>query len=195
MRIGALLAIGFSIIVVALSLTLFSRPASANPLGFSCPAMSATATTTLTFMTPGTATTTVLYDTYCVNGTNQPNTGNTNSTNLLSLLTQFTASSSPNSVLLMNIEYSQDGVDWYQDNYVASSTNPVSVVSTPNSYSWTFASSTVGGGAVASNNNRIGKLIRLYAPTRYVRAVYSLNIGGANGAVWGQILPIKERAN
>lgn len=171
----------------------FTRTASANPLGFSCPAYGpgGVASTSVTYMTGGTGTTTLLYDTYCVGGSNQPNTGNTSTTNLLSLLTQFTASSTA-SVLNTSVEYSQDGVDWYQDNYVASTTAAYSL-QTANSTSWTFASSTPGGGAAVANSNRVGKLTRLYAPTRYVRVVYTLAASGTAGGVWGEILPIKER--
>lgn len=178
------------IVLVVMSLVVFaSHPAQANPTGFSCPAYgpNGIASTSISYMTAGTATTTLVYDTYCVAGSNQPNNGNTNATNLLSLLTQFNASSTA-SILGITAEYSQDGVDWYQDNYIASSTLGAYPIALPNSYSWTFASSTIKG--LPNAGNLVGKLTRLYAPTRYIRVVYTLT--GTAGAVWGEILPIKE---
>jgi hypothetical protein len=170
----------------------FSHRAQANPLGFSCAAQTASATTTPVYMTAGTATSTLLFDTYCVNGTNQPNTGNTNIANKLTLLTQFSASSTA-SVLGISVEYSQDGVDWYQDNYLSplATTSPAVLLATPNSYSWLFASSTLDG--VANTGNRVGKALQIQTPTRYVRVVYTLT--GTNAAVWGELLPQKEDAS
>lgn len=189
-KVTALAAV---IIFVGVSLTALTQTVSANPLGFSCPSYGpgGVASTSVVYMTTGAATSTLLYDTYCVGGTNQPNTGNTASTNLLSLLTQFTASSTA-STLNASVEYSQDGVDWYQDNYNASTTGAYAIQAA-NSYAWTFASSSTNGAPVLANNSRIGKIIRIYAPTRYVRVVYSLPVGSTPGAVWGEILPVKER--
>lgn len=143
-------------------------------------------------MTAGTATSTLLFDTYCVNGTNQPNTGNTNIANKLTLLTQFNASSTA-SVLNIAVEYSQDGVDWYQDNYIAplATTSPAVQLAVPNTYVWAFASSTLNG--VGNAGNRVGKVVQIQTPTRYVRVVYSLT--GTNAAVWGELLPQKEDAS
>lgn len=186
-ELGALLAI---LIAASIGFSVFSsHKAEANPSGFSCPAYSSIASSSPVYLGAGTATSTLLYDTYCVNGTNQPNTGNTRTTNTLALLTQFTASST-SSVMNASVEYSQDGIDWYQDNYLISGVGAVNIQA-PVSYTWTYVNSTIGG--IANSGNRLGKVVRIYPPTRYVRVVYSLT--GANGAVWGQILPIKEAAN
>lgn len=190
-------AIGTFLTALATALLIYTafgmiHKAHANPLGFSCAAQTASATTTPVYMTAGTATSTLLFDTYCVNGTNQPNTGNTNIANKLTLLTQFSASSTA-SVLGISVEYSQDGVDWYQDNYLSplATTSPAVLLATPNSYSWLFASSTLDG--VANTGNRVGKALQIQTPTRYVRVVYTLT--GTNAAVWGELLPQKEDAS
>lgn len=186
--------------------TLFTpRSTHANPLGFACAAYGpfGIASTSVKYLTPGTGTTTLVYDTYCQNGSNQTDVGNTSIANSLSLLTQLSASST-NTTLNISVEYSQDNLDWYQDNLIASSTGiglglqyPLT---NPNTYTWAFASSTLNG--VGQNNNgptanstRIGKVIKIFAPARYVRVVYSLGFaaGATNAAVWGEILPIKER--
>lgn len=189
--IGALLAV--FIALVAVSIFFMGTSAKANPLGFSCPSYTATATTSPAFMTPGTATSTLLFDMYCVNGTNQPNTGNTHIANTLALLTQFSASSSATSILNIKTEYSQDNVDWYEDDFQfftdATSTGS-HAFALPQSAQWVFATSTVNG-LISASSNRGGKVIRLNPPTRYVRIVYTLS-GTTNGAVWGSILPIKE---
>lgn len=193
-EIGAVFAVVCAALFAVFIFT--SHKAEANPLGFSCSSQTGNATTTNAFMTPGTATSTLLFDTYCVTGTNQQNTGNTFVASDLNLLTQLQASSTA-TVLNITAEYSQDGIDWYQDNYVATvstttvTSNYVSDISTPNSYKWTFASSTTGGVATA-NNNRIGKVIHLHVPTRFVRIVYTLASGSTNGTIWGSLLPIKE---
>lgn len=182
-----LLAIGY----LVFGIFALWQPAKANPLGFSCPAYGpgGVASTSIAYMTPGTATSTLLYDTYCVGGTNQPNTGNTNTTNSLALLTQLTASST-SSVLNMAVEYSQDGVDWYQDDNIFATTTNTNIQS-PNSLTWPYAVSNVGG--VPNTGNRLGKVVRIYTPTRYVRVVYTIT--GANAGVWGELLPQKEVPN
>jgi len=187
--------VSFAIAVTVVFVSILATPkAEANPIGFSCAAYGpqGVATTSVKFMTPGTATSTLVYDTYCIGGTNQSNPGNSYATDYLTLLTQLSASSTA-TILNTSVEYSQDGVDWYQDNYIASTTTagnfvPLWSITVPNSFTWTFASSTLNG--VANTGNRVGKVVQIYAPTRYVRVVYTLT--GNNGAVWGSLLPIKE---
>lgn len=181
---------------VTLSLVVFftARKTEANPLGFSCPSYSNTATTSPVYMTPGTATSTVVFDTYCINGTNQPNTGNTFASNGATLFLQFNASSTF-STLNTTVEYSQDNIDWYQDNYLTNATTSMPFeIASSTKYEWVYASSTLNG--VTPNDGRINKMLRLYTPTRYLRVVNSLastsGAGIKNGAVWTAIVPFKE---
>lgn len=179
--------------VVLLSLFLLITPTHANVGGFPAGAKTATATTTPAVMTPGTGTSTVTYDSYSLNGTNQPSQGVVTYTDSASLLVQFTASTTA-SKLKIAYEYSQDGIDWYADGvtaYFASTTTGVITVTPPNSMSWTFASTSVGGGSVLANNNIATEILNVKTPTRYVRAVISDT--GANAEVWAQFVPKKQQ--
>lgn len=162
----------------------------------------ATATTTLSFMTPGTATTTLYFDSQSDGGL---------PTKSAILMTQFTASSSV-STLQINQEYADDtpGVnckdtplacDWYQGSQgmintgVATSTNNPKIfdVAIVPQYSWLFASSTIGGSGLAAVNNFDARVIPISTPTRYTRLWFSMKIvANGNGAVWAKVVGKKE---
>lgn len=166
----------------------FAGLVHANPTLFTSSAQTATATTTLAYMTPGTATTTVLYDTRAENGTNQTKDGNGLIPDSVTLKEYMKASSTA-TVLVTNFEFSDDKIDWYQNNLETYAAGAISIA-TPNSYTWTFATSTIGG-VLNGNGTDVGaKVISVKVPTRYVRAV--LTMTGANGAVWAQMLPKKQ---
>lgn len=181
----------FSLVLIGATI----NKVQANPSFYPQPASFSTATSTGQFMTPGTGTTTVVYDSYCISGTNQPICGNTNAINSAALLLQFSASTTA-SALSVRFEYSQDGIDWYGDGYVNVATTTIPVGITINtSFNWTFASSTVGGMAgglagIGGTNNRDNKIIKVVTPTRFVRAIITLT--GANATIWSQIQPLKE---
>lgn len=169
----------------------------ANQYYFATTVQTATATTTLSYMTPGTATTTTpVLDTYTIQD-------GPNAADKIALLTQLTASTT-STVLGIDIEYSQGGAglncvstpsscDWYKNNYTSdvSTTSPVISLGLPQTFSWAFASSTLQG--VPVTTQRATKIINIQTPTRYVRAVYYLT--GANGAVWGQLVPKVQSSN
>ena len=159
-----------------------------------------TATTSVSYMSAGTATTTYYYDTF--------NRGNADqyATDKVALAVQFTASSSA-SVLNWSYEYATgNGVtdctvatstcDWYQDNVntqLATSTGAYSAT-LPLSFSWTFASSSmvtdgVQQGALA---NRALKIINLTPPARYVRVVFTMPAASTNGGVWAAFIGQKQ---
>lgn len=130
----------------------------------------APATTTLSYMTPGTATTTLTYDTLF------------NGSDSAVLLTQFTASST-SSVLNMNVQYSQDGIDWYADDLIDSinsTTTPNKSIQVVNTYSWIALGTTVANRAIT-----------IPTPTRYTRVQYSIT--GAAGAIWGSMVAKKQQ--
>lgn len=155
----------------------------------------AVATTTIVYMTGGTATTTNAFDTQ-KDGQYVPETS--------TLEIQFTASSTA-SVLTWQYEYS-DGIvgidctatplacDWYSDSLTVSSASstPSSNLTQINSFTWTFASSTIGGLAVSTTNNRASKIVNVRTPVRYVRAVFSCGAGGQPCAVWSNFQAKKE---
>lgn len=191
--------------------------AGANPLTLTNGAATATATTTLTYQTPGAATsTTFVYDAYGQNGLNQTNDYNTYFPSYAIVFWQGTASgTAPATQFFAHPEYSDgaDGVncrtaptacDWYPYNSTAeaTTTNPINVSVTGNTvygdlYSWVFASSTIGGVSpataitgIAGLNNRDHRAIKIPVIARYVRVVYW--VMGANGAQYLKILPYKE---
>lgn len=155
--------------------------AYANPAFFNPPITTSTASSTPAYLTVATATTTLTYDTF-VNGS-------TYKADSAVLLTQFTASSTA-SLLTITPEYSQDGIDWYQDNLnTQGTTSPSTSLQVPHTYSWLFASSTIGGQPATP---RVSKAILLTTPTRFIRIIYTIT--GNSGAVWGEIVPNKQQA-
>jgi hypothetical protein len=183
------------IILIAIGLVAFATITFAMPSFFPTNASSATATTTveyLRFNTTSATSTPLVYDAYGIAGTNQISSGNRYAANKAVLLLQLKASSTA-TVIKADLEYSMDGVDWYQDNLTASATAGASeAIATPNSYSWTYASTTVGGAAVTGSTNTGAKVLYIDTPTRFVRVIMS--VAGANGAIWAAIQPIKEQA-
>lgn len=208
-------AIFYSIVFVAillnaLTLFLFAPKANANPSQIMPSARAGTATTTaVSYMTPGTGTTTTpVYDSWGVDGTNQINTGNNYYTNSAVLALQVNASSTATNFNIA-FEYSNGtncgttpaACDWYADVlFATASTSPGVSLNTTRTYSWLFASSTVGGAGGGSGglqgingtNNRATRVLSITAiPMRYVRAV--ITVTGANGAlVQADIMPVKE---
>lgn len=164
-----------------------------NPGNFSPTAASSTATSTPQFLIVSTAATStpVVYDSYGIDGTNE--SGQTINTTDSAALEEYVQASSTSSVFVTNVEYS-DGVpgvscvtnpnacDWYQNNLDTYAAGAIAIV-TPNTYSYTYASTTMNGGTLSTTNqNRGAKLIGLKVPTRYIRAY--VTITGANGSVF-----------
>lgn len=192
-RLGLiLLAIGFFLFTLV-------GHAYANPSQFVPTTQTALATTSITYVLPGVATTTLVADTYTTA------TGNTYINNATELLLQFTASSTL-SRLNVNLEYSngwnggdcvnnQSSCDWYQDSIsnvfsFATSSLPLIALSQVPQYQWAFASSTLGQQIPSATNNRDSRAMKILVPTRYVRAVFTCS--GAGCGVWAQFVPIKE---
>ncbi len=175
--------------VVLLGLA-FAATVFANPLYVGTKARSATATTSPTYMTPGTATSTVVYDSYEQTGTNQTNTGNYTLPNTVVVAVQGNASSTL-SIITVACEFSDDAIDWYQNEIYPATTTGSLPIATPVSFSFAYASSTVGGAALLANTTGFAKAFYCPVPMRYVRAVVSLT--GLNARVWTTIIPAKQR--
>lgn len=192
-----------------IGVALFAVTVYANPGFFGSFAQTSTATSSPAFLVRNTTiatTTSPVYDSYEVNGTNQTNTGNNNLPYAASLEVQFIASSTTSN-LQWYYEYSDgfggvncvsnpNGCDWYSDDifYTGASTTPLNNVTPTNSYSWTFASSTIGGTAQAVDNNRSNKVFVVPTPLRYVRTVFFCP-SSQNCAVWARFVPKKEINN
>lgn len=185
-------------LIVLAALTLWVAIAYANPLYVGKPARTAVATTTLTYLTPGTATSTPVYDSYEVNGTNETNSGNNTVPDMVAVLLQGNASSTA-TTLNVQCEFGDDSgstssaIDWYQNEIYPATTTGAMAIGTPLSFAYTYASSTAqtGGAIVPGNMNAFHKLVECPVPTRYVRAV--ITDTGANAALWATILPMKQR--
>ena len=174
--------------------------AAANPSTISQPGVdklaTASASSTPTFMRAGTATSTLTLDT--INGyatttlTPLVSDGITNAIaiNEAFLAVQMTGSSSVNSLVRVNWEYSNDGIDFYRDN--ATSTVLTYSSSTPNG---------IGGQAFTSlpqhrstGNITQGFLLAVPSiPSRYVRAVLTVPIGSLNSTNWAQYFTRQQR--
>lgn len=137
---------------------------------------SSAATTSLSYMTAGTATTTVT----CALGP----TG-TDSASLALLVN----ASSTSSVVVGQVEYSEDGIDWYQNNQDVFAAGAIAIATPSNSFTWTYASTTVGGAAVGAATNAGTKILKISTPMKWVRVVLSNT--GTNIAVWAKIIPRK----
>lgn len=193
--------IGIGFITTAIFIAVFGMfyTVKANPSYFirqNGPANAISATSSVSYMTPGLATTTYYLDS---------GVGTAGSADRATLLVQFIGSSSPLSILNISYEYSQGGqgvdctvatstCDWYQDNTVpiASTTQSIGNIQTK---TWTFASTTQGQQfGVGTNGNRTLKAMDVPTPTRYVRAILSVPTGSLNGAVWAEFVA-KRQAN
>ncbi len=190
------LNLGIFIGIVAAAILAFAVVTKANPLEFlveNTTTGSVTASTTLLgYLSAGTGTSTIPYDTY--------NFGNANTyaSNGLALALQFTGSTTPtNSAVAtttynVTFEYSQDNIDWYSDAYLlrATTTNPL-LAATPISTTFVLGTQTSGGLKVGSTTPT-KFLLNVPAPTRYVRAIITIPSGSTNGAVWGLFIGQKQ---
>lgn len=148
----------------------------------------ATATSSPTFMTAGTATTTLACNIQ---------TGTTQAFNNGYLLVQFTGSSTASKINIAFEHSTVEGIDWYADetigeaqqNGISTTTRTVDV-SQPNVYSLSFASTTVGGTGTTTATNF--KVFNFNAPINRVRAIITMPAGSQNGAVWAQIVGKRE---
>lgn len=146
----------------------------ANPLSYVPIAATATATTTQT-MVGTNATSTYTYDAYAAAGQARPSLG-------ASLLLQETASST-SAVLAINFQYSEDGIDWYEDTYdlsVATTSVPVNI-KVNRTYVWT-------PGTTATSL----RIIKINTPVRYTRVNFAATV--ATSSIWAHFVPFREIA-
>lgn len=151
----------------------------------------AAATSTLSYMTAGLATTTVT----CPMGVDGADTA---------ILTIQVNASSSATTFNIYVEESMDGMDWYPvNNNQGASTSVAFNVGTRPYNTFTFASSTIGGvplttglkGAsttfegYTSVNNRNHYTLEVPVNMRRVRAYAAIPVGSTAGAVWMQVIP------
>lgn len=187
-------------LVVAFGLYLGVQVAGANPL-FTCSAQTAAATTSLVYMSAGTATTTLTLDTACTRYTGNTDvyTGETDT-----VLIQYSASSSLSTQLKTRMEISQDNIDWY------ALTNPISANATTTfvtgnyaDYNIPFSTTTPyidfgGTGTTATSSavvisGRFMTSIVVQQPSaRYIRFVFYVPTGATNGGLWASAVIKKQ---
>lgn len=182
--------IGIGSIVALLCLATFGvfYTVKANPSFFVRGQSSTTdltsATTGSAFMTAGTGTTTLSLDLGL--GSNQ-------GADSAVLNIQF-AGSSTSATLNADIQYSQDNTIWYASSPAATS-SPTQSISSVQTISLPFASSTISRAAVSNANSATTtRSIVVPTPTRYVRALFYLPSGSTNGTVWAEFVA-KRQAN
>lgn len=140
----------------------------------------AAATSTLQYMTPGTATTTVSCDM------------GYDGASAAVLAIQVNASSTA-AIFNIYVEESMDGQDWYPVGQGASTTNPYGLGTRAYS-TFSFASSTIGGAVAPANGVGVSGTqnrnhYELDVPVRMKRVRAYAGITGANAGMWMQILP------
>lgn len=204
--------IGIAAIFLICSALLYgfnTQEAHANPSFQLAPIVSSASTSTPQYLIRSSATATstaLVYDTYGLDSTSGNNNGTSNlaMTNNATLALYFVASSTVTRFVI-TLEYSNgtpgiscvsnpNGCDWYADNLTSDATvGADESILTPNTFSYTYASTTPGAATLLAGESRGAKLVRINAPMRYVRSIVSVQ--GANGSVYQMIVPIKERSN
>src|SRR3990167_355779 len=177
---------GVHTVLVKAASIVFSPPNCFMAIG----GVKATATSTLNYMTPGTATSTVT----CELGTDGSKSA---------VLVVEVNATSTNTTYVLGVEESMDSQDWFPVTLgqIASTTNPFNLsVVAPGRFQYQFASSTIGGVAVttgtlgvAGTNNRNHFSLDIPVRMDRVRVWASLATttgdAGDNGAVWMKIIP------
>ena len=167
--------LGLAVIVGILGIVFYSSPTFANRFLFVTADATNAATTTLSFMTPGTATTTYNFDT---------NKDGDMGLDSAILNFQFSGSSTA-SQIRWRITTSSDGVDYYQ--YLEDvSANATSSNMASQEYALSFASTTELS-AKLGNSTRMHRAMEIPTNDRYLRVEFYLPAGSLNGAVWAQI--------
>lgn len=187
--VGILLAIIATVLV-----TSFGVYAKANPSFFIRSSSTSTtfpaATTTQTYFNAGGISTTTLTLDLGATGAQGSDSA--------SLLVQFTSTSSQ-PTLNIDIQYSQDNVDWYAANlgsdFQAYATN-TPAIGPVQTLQFAYASSTINraglavAGTATSSSNR---MINLKTPTRYIRAVNYVTPGASTaGALWEEFVAKRQ---
>lgn len=152
----------------------FVGVARANPSIFLTPPASAAATSTLTYISAGGSATSSALDEYA-----SPNTNFAYEQN--ALLIQYVASST-SAVLGIRFQYSMDGIDWYDDDYLygpIATTSLQAGIQQAIAYNWTPISTAT-----------TSKVINVPSPARRVRAIFTET--GAAGGVWYQWAPSRQ---
>lgn len=147
------------------------------------------ATSSPNFISTGVSTSTLNCDMY--------DAGQQTLSDMASIKVQLAASST-SSVLNMDVQFSQDGLDWYAVSQLGMSEVNTST-STPDispvqQFKFTFASSTINRAVVSNANSATSSRIFLTeTPTRYMRIIFTAPVGSAASAYWAEIRGQKQQ--
>lgn len=167
--------------IMAILGTILPATAYANPSAFAPTKETAAATSTLVYMSPGAATTTLSYDSL---------SGDSTKVDSLTLAFQATASSTA-PILNARLEDSPNGIDWYPRAIGVGVPATTTSMSTPyNVLSFILSTTTDNGGSGTSS--RVHESFTVTAPMRWVRVVFSQPVGTTNLGLWAQMIPVKE---
>jgi len=183
----------FIVIFLTASLLIITTVVRANPSQTPpIKSLNSTSTTTQAYMTAGTGTTTITYDSFEV--------GADTKFDQVTYVFQFHSSGTP-AVLNLRPEDSNNGIDWYPRSLATVTATTSNMVGTYRDYSFPIATTTatLGGSGVASSSvlgitARVHNSITIDAPMRYVRIKAYLPAGSGPGAMWSAIVPIKEKS-
>ncbi len=153
----------------------------------SCTSSGNSSTSSISYMSPGNATTTVTCNLQRISAL----AGGTDSVDSAVLAIQYHASSTALSELDWYFEYSQDGVDWYKSNNFP--TLATTTLAVPQNYSWRQYSTTtvVTNGFATSSLDK--KVVSVDTPTRWIRAVFTNPIGANNVGFWASFISKIEK--
>lgn len=154
-------------LMTAILLSASVLTAGANPSALVSPTSSASATSSITYLTKGNSTFLII-DSYT--------SGIPRLYDQATVFVQAKASSSV-STITATVSYSQNGYDWYNDNVNVSTTTAVQNLTTPNSYSLS--------GNTTSSTTLSAFVIKL--PVRYAKITYTASVGTTS--LWSTILP------
>jgi hypothetical protein len=196
--------VGIIVIVIGLVGLFTINKALGNPLFFPGIATISEVTATTTgsaYMTPGTGTTTIGYDSYQIT---QGSASPQNATAPISLtaLVHLTATTGV-PTLNINCEASRDGIEWYKRGCynAATTTNLFSLMTDLTSYEWVFASSTcrVGGAADSATQSTCTRAFEVKPISRFTRLIFSLasttkvsTIAADNASIYAELVSTKE---
>lgn len=138
---------------------------------------SATATSTMSFMSPGAATTTYQLDGLASNKVQEM--GEIDSA---AVYIAFNASSS-SSILAYQVQYSNNNVDWYGESASLSTAN-ANIASTSNAVTQEASTTVTHLWSPGASGTSTKAILLPPLPAKHERLIFSIPVGSANGAIY-----------
>lgn len=185
-----ILGLGLSFFLAA-SLFVAFRETNANAALFATCTVGNTASTTVVFMQPGKATTTLTLPAF---PSSPPGCGGVPGQAFDSAFVQLqynatTTGAAKDSVILYRVEHSRDGIDWYAESNVLTS-NATSTPVTGDSafYRLNFSTSTDNGGT--GDATHMFRSFGVNTPTQYTRVIFinPANQSASDANFWAEII-------